>query len=228
MIIISGMSTAPSLSASVIIYGNLLLLASTFLYLLHLRFLTRTIGIWATSLALAGALALVAGLAVRATETGLTHGLAIVSLTGLSKDLSGVMSLSSAITVIIYLAMERMYRTRSAGAFVMPIVAAAILFVAFGKTKEHMPSENQGSLIQSYWDHAHALTNFIAYGAVAVAAALAVVVLWRLRKSHQISTQPEANPPLLELTKIRNVMNRAMLLGFVLLAISTALDMAAK
>lgn len=212
---------ATTISEDVIIYGNLLLLASTILYLLHLRAATRTIGLWATGLATVGALALLAGLAVRTTATYLAHDLASGSLTGLSD----LMTLSSAITVILYLVMERMYRTRSAGAFVMPIVATAVLFVAFGKSDKRMDFGEQHSALLSYWTHAHALANFIAYGAFAVAAALVLVYLLRPSNSHQTLAQPDANHPPLELTKIEKVMDRATSVGFFLLAISTVFDM---
>ncbi|MES2049519.1 MAG: cytochrome c biogenesis protein CcsA [Pseudomonadota bacterium] len=211
----SVMPSALSISDNVIIYGNLLLLASTILYLLHLYFRTQEIGIWATRLAIAGALVLVAGLVVGTTETGLADESLTSSL--------NVMTLFSSATVVIYLVMEKIYRTRSAGAFVMPIVAAAVLFVAFGKSTQYNLSDIQQTGLQNYWSHAQILTNIIAYGAFAIAAALAILYLWRQAISRQALEQAAEKPFQFELSKIEKVMHQAIFFGVLLLAVSTVL-----
>lgn len=118
------------LSHRLIGYANLLLLISSVLYLAHFCLKARVLGRWATALAALGALGLVAGLLV---HTAKSYGLQ-PNPPDFFTSLSEVMTLFCAFTVILYLVMEKVYRTRSAGAFVMPIVAAAVLFEMMGAT----------------------------------------------------------------------------------------------
>ncbi len=113
-------------SYKLISYANILLIGSTILYIAHLWVTSPAVGLWATGLATVGALGLVVGLVALGTETYFLQRTGHAPLTGLYQ----VMLLFSAMTVVIYLVMERIYRTRSAGAFVMPIVVAAVLFGA--------------------------------------------------------------------------------------------------
>jgi ABC-type transport system involved in cytochrome c biogenesis permease subunit len=214
-------SLQTSLSLTLISYANLLLIAATILYVLHLWFRAHAVGLWATSLSAVGALGLVSGLLVRGTESYFKHSTESMSLNSLSE----VMSLFSAITVIIYLVMEWVYRTRSAGAFVMPIVAVAIIFEAFGGANHHITVENKLSIYRSYWVHAHLLSNVIAYCAFALAATMGVIYLRRQRKQGSPPGTATLTPPQLNLPQIENLMHQAISFGFLLLSLSTILSM---
>ncbi|MES2149416.1 MAG: cytochrome c biogenesis protein CcsA [Pseudomonadota bacterium] len=151
-------------------YANLLLLAATGLYLAHLAWRAPAVGLWASALALLGALGLLGSLLAYGSEP---YHKGYAPLVGMHE----MLLLFAAFTVLIYLAMEKVYRTRSAGAFVLPIVAAAVLFDVWSGGR-HAPG---GALpiLRSYALRAHVLSNLVAYGAFAVAAALAAMQLLR-------------------------------------------------
>lgn len=200
-------------------YANLLLIASTILYVAHLWFTARAVGRWATSLSTVGALGLVVGLVARGAETYFLHRTGRIPLTSLYE----VMSLFSAITVLIYLVMERAYRTRSAGAFVMPIVTAAVLFEEWQVSNEQVIAGDHFSILQSYWVHAHVLANFIGYGAFAVAAAMGVMYLLRHNAENRRLAQGFAMHVLPDLPSIDHLMHQAISLGFTMFSFATML-----
>jgi ABC-type transport system involved in cytochrome c biogenesis permease subunit len=158
-------------------YANLLLLGSTCCYLAHLWWSNAALGLWASWLGLFGALGLLGGLLLRAAEVYLLQRGVQLPLFSLDQ----VMALFSACTVLIYLVMERAYRTRAAGAFVMPIVAAAVLYQAWLSGNVRQGAAGTLPILRSYAVQAHVLSNFLGYGAFAVAAALASMVLLRAR-----------------------------------------------
>jgi cytochrome c-type biogenesis protein CcsB len=206
-------------SYKLISYANLLLIVSTILYVAHLWFTARAVGLCATGLSTVGAFGLVVGLVARGTENYFMHRTGHIPLTSLYE----VMSLFSTITVLIYLVMERVYRTRSAGAFVMPIVAAAVLFGAWLVSNDQVTSENHFSILRSVWIHAHVLANFIGYGAFAVAAAMGVMYLLRHDAENHRLAQGFAMRALPELPIIDRLMNQAISLGFPLFSFATML-----
>lgn len=148
-------------------YANLLLIAASVLYVAHFWLSARSLQLWATALTAVGALGLIAGLVVRST------GADPWFLVGQPEVLSSF----SAGTVVIYLVMERIYRTRRAGAFVMPIVAVAVFFEAWLEASSHTAPEGQISHLQDYLTHAHALIFMLGYVAFALAAAAGSVFL---------------------------------------------------
>lgn len=200
-------------------YANLLLIGSAILYVAHLWITARAVGLWATSLSIIGALGLMAGLVARGAESYFMHRTGGIPLT----SLYGVMSLFSAITVLIYLVMERAYRTRSAGAFVMPIVAAAVLFEEWQVSNEQVTAGDHFSLLHSYWIHAHVLANFIGYGAFAVAAAMGVMYLLRHNAENHCLAQGFAMHVLPDLPSIDRLMHQAISLGFPMFTFATIL-----
>ena len=80
--------------------------------------------------------------------------------------------------VLVYLVMERIYRTRALGAFVAPLAALAIAIVSLNP---RISSEIQPLVpaLQSNWLTAHVVTCFIGYGAFAVAFAASLVSIVR-------------------------------------------------
>jgi len=209
-------------SYKLISYANLLLIGATVLYVAHLWFTARAVGFWATGLSAVGALGLVAGLVARGTETYFMHRTGHIALTNLFE----VMSLFSAITVVIYLVMERAYRTRSAGAFVMPIVAATVLFEAWLASNEEATSGDRFPILQNYFLHAHVLLNFVGYGAFTVAAAMGATYLLREHAESRRPAQGFALRALPDLSRIGHLMHQAISLGFPLFTLTMILGIA--
>lgn len=202
-------------------YAHLLLLASTVLYLAHLRFPAHAVGLWASSLALLGAGGLLGALVLRGAETYVTHSARHVPLTSLHE----VMSLFSAFTVLIYLVMERAYRTRSAGAFVLPIVAVAVLGEAWLIAGDAPGAAGNLPLLRSYAVRAHVLAHVTGYGAFAVAAAMGLMLLLRERALILGRPRSMAARGVLPAQHIEQLMHRSVLLGFPLFSLAIVLGM---
>ena len=216
-----GMPFEQLLSDKLISYANLLLIGSSLLYLAHLRFTAEAVGKWATGLATAGAIGLSAALLTRWFETYhvLEQGHAPIS------NLYEVTVLFSAITVVVYLAMESVYRTRSAGAFVMPIVLSAVLFEIWLAANGQANPSNLMPALKSYWMHAHVLTNFIGYGAFAVAAGAGAMYLVRARAERR--GRPVAALRVLPgLQQIDDLIFKAIAVGFPVFTLATILGAA--
>lgn len=215
-----GMPLEQLFSYKLVSYANLSLIGSTILYVSHLRFTSATVGRWASGLATAGALALMLGMLMRWIETYYLHRVGHAPITGLYD----VMSLFSGITVVIYLVMERVYRTRSAGAFVMPIVVSAVLFEIWLVSNDQAAPDYHVPVLKSYWVHAHVLANFIGYGAFGVAASMGVMYLVRLRAERAGGAAPGfAMRSLPELPSIDHMMHQAIVLGFPLFSFATVM-----
>lgn len=191
-------------------YGNLLLLLATLVYLAHLRYRARAVGAWASALAGLGALAVLDGLWLDGAAAW-AHGGVPSVLAGL-QDLMG---LFSACTVLLYLAMERVYKSRAAGAFLMPVVAAAVLFGAWLGEGDGGAAGAVAPLLRSYAVRAHVLANVLAYGAFTLAAAAAAALLGARGK--------RAMP---ELDAVRHGMPLAVGFGLPLLSLAMALGIA--
>lgn len=204
-------------------YANLMLLGATVLYVGHLWYDSAVVGKWASALAAFGALGLLNGLLLRGTEAPMLGSPEPILLTGLD----GVMPLFSACTVLIYLAMERVYKTRAAGAFVMPIVAASVLFQSWLVANQQPAPDIASPLLRSYFVRAHILSNFLAYGAFALAAALGVMVLLRHRVERAGPVRGIARRALFQLTRTEQLMYRAVALGMLLFGFATLLGASA-
>jgi cytochrome c-type biogenesis protein CcsB len=201
-------------------YGNLLLIASTVLYVSHLWFTSETVGRWASLLAGLGALASLLALATRWIEVFWLHRPGHMAMSSLYE----MVALFGALTVAIYLVMERVYRTRSAGAFVMLIVLATVLFQISLASKESAIPGSHTRILRAYWMYAHVLGSFVGYGAFAVASAMGLAYLVRaqsqgfgaLARAFGIRSLPEPD-------RIERLMHRAVMLGFPVFAMATAL-----
>lgn len=200
-------------------YANLLLIGSTVLYIGHLWFTSEAVGQWASGLATLGAVASVLALSVRWLGAYFFHHSAGLPLGSLYE----VMALFSTVTVVIYLIMERVYRTRAAGAFVMLIVLASVLFQVWLVASEGGIPGGGVRILKSYWMHAHILGNFIGYGAFAIAAAMGAAYLVRARAEHRSEVLCSAVRSLPELHRLDSLMHRAILLGFPVFTLATIL-----
>ncbi|OYV73447.1 MAG: c-type cytochrome biogenesis protein CcsB, partial [Deltaproteobacteria bacterium 21-66-5] len=110
---------------------------------------------------------------------------------------------------LFYLVVERKYRNRTFGAFVMPIAFFTMVFAVYNDSSIQplVPA------LQSYWLHAHVITCFIGYAAFAVSAGVAVMYLLKARQEQaKIS---EGVVGLLPPTKmLDDLVYRAIIWGF--------------
>lgn len=205
-------------------YANLLLIVSTVLYVWHLWFGSDAVGRWASRLAMVSAMGLVLTLLVRWFETYYLHRPGHVPLNALYE----MMALFSTVTIVTYLVMERVYRTRTAGAFVMIIVLGSVLFQIWLLASGQAIGGSRIPLLRSYWIYAHVLANFLGYGAFAVAAAMGAAYLVRsqidaLPLPRRRMGQGFSVDVLPDLQRIGDSMHQAILLGFPLHTIATVL-----
>lgn len=199
-------------------YANLLLVGSALLYVATTWFDSELTGRLASSLATVGAAAALVALAVRWVETYYLHRPGHHPLDGQFE----ILALFNAITVVAYLIMERVYRSRSAGAFVMLIVLAAVLFQAWLAAHDLSKVGHAVEVIRTYWMLAHVLSNFIGYAAFTAAAAMAVASLIRRAAGQRVAAgrQPNAAAGIQDLDRL---MYYAVMLGFLAFTIGTIL-----
>lgn len=200
-------------------YGNLLLIASTVLYVAHLWFTSEVVGRWASVLAGFGALATTLALSTRWFEVSYLHRPGHF----LFSELYETVALFTTVTVIIYLVMERVYRTRAAGAFVMLIVFAAVLYEVWLATHDPAIPGNRIRILKTYWMHAHVLGNLIGYGAFAVAAAMGVAYLLKTGGWAQDRLPGMSFVALPEPERIGRLMHHSIALGFPVFTLATML-----
>ena len=82
---------------------------------------------------------------------------------------------------LFYLVVERKYRNRTFGAFVMPIAFFTMVFAVYNDSSIQplVPA------LQSYWLHAHVITCFVGYAAFAVSAGVAVMFLMKVKREER-------------------------------------------
>lgn len=200
-------------------YANLLLIGSTILYIGHLWSGSESVGRWASCLALLGATTSIVAILWRWVETYYLHRPGHIPLNNLYE----MMSLFSTATVLIYLVMEHVYRTRAAGAFVMVIVFMAVVFQVWLAGHDQAIPGGQVRVLKSYWMYAHVLGTFIGYGAFAVAAAMGIAYLVRAQAEVRGEPAGFAMQSLPDLQRIDGLMHKAILLGLPLFCLATFL-----
>ena len=82
---------------------------------------------------------------------------------------------------LFYLLVERKYKNRTLGAFVIPIAFGTMLFALTNESSIQplVPA------LQSYWLHAHVITCFVGYAAFAVSAGVAVMYLMKAKREER-------------------------------------------
>lgn len=217
-------SFAPSqlFSQHLISFANLLLIGSAVLYAGHLWFTARTVGQLASGMATMGAMGVTVALLIRWLGTDYVHQTGHAPFS----SLYDVTALFSAATVVIYLAMERVYRTRAAGAFVMPIVVAAILLESSLISGDPTVPGHLAPALKSYWVHAHILSNIIGYGAFAIAAALGIMYLFREWTDQNLRTTGFATQSFPDLQGLDRLMLEVITLGSLAFTFGTILGVA--
>jgi cytochrome c-type biogenesis protein CcsB len=82
---------------------------------------------------------------------------------------------------LFYLVVEWKYKSRTFGAFVMPIAFGTMLFALTNESSIQplVPA------LQSYWLHAHVITCFVGYAGFAVSAGVAVMFLMKAKREER-------------------------------------------
>lgn len=160
------------------------------------------------------------GLLVRWRESYL-HGLDIGHIP--VSNLYEVFILFAIITALIYLYYEMRYQTRSLGGFVLLIITASVAFLLWyhfekgaHEIKPLVPA------LQSYWMKIHVPTNFIGYGAFALAAMVGIAYLIK-DKALRNNPQGAVATRLPSLEMMDDVMHKSIALGFAFFTIATVL-----
>lgn len=131
-------------------------------------------------------------------------------------NLYEVFVLFSLITGLLYLYYEGHYATRRMGAFVLPVISAAVAFLLwYSFSREAHEIQPLIPALQSYWMKVHVPANFIGYGAFALAAMIGVADLL-VRRGILASRLPS-------LDVLGDVMYKAIAIGFAFFTIATIL-----
>lgn len=192
-------------------YAHIVLFVATAFYVWHLWTSSAQAGAWASRLTTAGAIVLALALATRWIET---YYLQRPGRQPLNAGYE-MMALFSVVTIVFYLIMERVYRTRMAGAFVMTIVLAALLFQIWQIGSGQAIAGAYVPVVRDYRMYAHVLGQFVGYGAFALAAAMGAA--WLLRSS---ATLRWYGP---DLRRIEDAMHKAITVGLIVFGVATVL-----
>jgi cytochrome c-type biogenesis protein CcsB len=200
-------------SQSGIMWMNVLFILATVIYWVALFNRSDFTGKFASALAWAAVLMGFVGLMVRWYESYLIApdvGHIPVS------NLYEVFVLFCLITALIYLYYEQHYATRQLGGFVMLIVSAAVGFILwYIFDRQAHTIQPLVPALQSYWMKIHVPTNFIGYGAFALAAMVGVAYL--------LSSRGILASRLPSLDTMDDVMYKSIAIGFAFFTIATIL-----
>lgn len=182
---------------------------AAFLYILALVFKASGPGRVATWIALLGLAGNTTGIILRWVES-YDMGIGHAPLSNLYESLV----FFAWTVVLIYLIIERRYRTRIFGAFVTPLAFLAMAYASF--------STNVSSLIQpllpalkSNWLIAHVIACFIGYAAFAIAFGISIMYLMKQRPGGETGSFLSRFPKLEDLDELNH---RMILFGFLFLS----------
>ncbi len=120
------------------------------------------------------------------------------------------------LTTLLYLYYARHYATNKLGAFVMPVVAAAVGFLLwYSFSRDAHEIQPLIPALQSYWMKIHVPANFVGYGAFALASMVGVAYLCA---SHGLLASRLPSVAVLD-----DLMYRAIGIGFAFFTVATIL-----
>ena len=131
-------------------------------------------------------------------------------------NLYEVFVLFSLITALLYLHYERRYATRRLGAFILPVIAAAVGFLMwYALSRDAQEIQPLIPALQSYWMKIHVPANFIGYGSFALSAMVGVA--WIVGDKGMLAGRiPEQDV-------LEDLMYKAIAIGFAFFTIATIL-----
>ncbi|MGI9571343.1 MAG: c-type cytochrome biogenesis protein CcsB, partial [Desulfobulbia bacterium] len=116
--------------------------------------------------------------------------------------------------VILYLAIEWKFKTRTIGAFALPLAFLAMAYGSFAPINKGISPLVPA--LQSNWLLAHVITCFVGYAAFAIAAALGIMYLI---KSYFGKNSGDDNGSLLPSLKVLDdIIHKSMIFGFIWLS----------
>ncbi|MFA5172622.1 MAG: c-type cytochrome biogenesis protein CcsB [Sulfuriferula sp.] len=131
-------------------------------------------------------------------------------------NLYEVFILFSIITALLYLHYENRYQNRQMGAFVLPVISAAVgflLWYTFDRQAQNI--QPLVPALQSYWMKIHVPANFIGYGSFSLAAMIGVAYL--------LASKGILASRLPKLEVLDDVMYKSIAVGFGFFTIATIL-----
>ncbi|MEE4166888.1 MAG: c-type cytochrome biogenesis protein CcsB [Desulfocapsaceae bacterium] len=185
-------------------------LFASFLYIAALVFRTENMGKAATGFTIIALLILTLGLGLRWIES-YQLGIGHAPLTNMYESV-----VFFAWTIIIfYLGIEWKFKTRTIGAFALPLAFLAMAYASFAPI-------NRGinplvPALQSNWLLAHVITCFVGYAAFAIAAALGIMYLAKtsFAGKSSVDQSKELLPPL---AMLEDITHKSMIFGFIWLS----------
>lgn len=131
-------------------------------------------------------------------------------------NLYEVFILFSIITALLYLHYENRYANRQMGAFVLPVISAAVGFLLWYTFDRQAQSiQPLVPALQSYWMKIHVPANFIGYGSFSLAAMIGVAYL--------LSSKGILTSRLPKLEVLDDVMYKSIAVGFGFFTLATIL-----
>jgi cytochrome c-type biogenesis protein CcsB len=187
-------------------------LFSTLLYAFLLVFKAPRLGPIATFFTTAAFLIQTTGIALRWIES-YQMGIGHAPLTNMYESV-----VFFAWTIIaLYLAMERIFKTRMIGAFAVPLAFLAMAYASFSSDISKSISPLVPAL-QSNWLIAHVITCFVGYAAFAVAAGLGIMYFLKNRQQQTAKPSTTQLDHLPSLSFIDDLIHKSMIFGFIWLS----------
>jgi cytochrome c-type biogenesis protein CcsB len=184
-------------------------LFASFLYIAALLFRSDKVGLFATWFTIVALAVQTAGLGLRWVESyqmGIGHA-------PLSNMYESVVFFAWSI-VILYLGIEWKFKTRTIGAFALPLAFLAMAYGSFAPINKGI--NPLVPALQSNWLLAHVITCFVGYAAFAIAAALGIMYLI---KSYSGTDSENGSKSLLPSLKvIDDIIHKSMIFGFIWLS----------
>jgi cytochrome c-type biogenesis protein CcsB len=184
-------------------------LFASFLYMATLVFRSRKVGIAATVFTLIALLIQTAGLGLRWVES-YQMGIGHAPLTNMYES---VVFFSWTI-IILYLGIEYKFKTKTIGAFAVPLAFLAMAYGSFAPINKGISPLVPA--LQSNWLLAHVITCFVGYAAFAIAAALGIMYL---AKSYTARPERAGTTEVLpSLKMLDDMIHKSMIFGFIWLS----------
>jgi len=183
-------------------------LLASFLYIGALVFRSTAIGRFATAFTILAVGVQTAGIGLRWAES-YQMGIGHAPLTNMYESVV----FFAWTTAIMYLGIEWKFKTRTIGAFALPLAFLAMAYASFAPIDKGI--NPLVPALQSNWLLAHVITCFVGYAAFAIAAALGFMYLVKSYLSSDRATQPGLLPPLKTLD---DTIHKSMIFGFIWLS----------
>jgi len=121
-------------------------------------------------------------------------------------------------SLVLYAYYEQKFKTPSLGAFVLPIITSANIFILWYASKGSQEIQPLVPALQSWWMKIHVPANFIGYASFALAAMTAIAYIIKYKNPNLSLSQ---KLPSLEV--IDNMMYKSIALGFAFFTLATIL-----